>query len=116
MKRRLPDWAILAGAAVVAAAAFFASAGITHWVIGLHQTDVVVRPGPTVYLTRPPGHRHPPGRALPAPALSAHSGGVPSPQAAHARPDHSGKHPRGSGAPHHHGGTGVGHDRGHRHH
>jgi hypothetical protein len=111
MKRRLPDWAILAGAAAMAAAAFFASADITHWVMGLHHTIVVVRPGPTVYLTRPPGHRHPHERALPAPALSgpAHGRGAPSPQTAHARADYRGKRPQGSG-------PGAGHGRGHRNH
>ena len=48
MKRRLPAWTILAGVTAVAAAAFFASTGVTHWVMSLHSTEVVVRPGPTV--------------------------------------------------------------------
>jgi hypothetical protein len=43
MTERLPGWAILAATAAVAAAAFVASADITHWVIGLHQTEVVIR-------------------------------------------------------------------------
>ena len=83
MKKRLPEWAILGGGTAVAAATFFASAGITHWVIDLHQTDVVVRPGPTVYVTKPAGHIH---QLAPAAAGPAHGGGDPSRLAA--RPEH----------------------------
>ena len=118
MKRRLPDWAILAGGAAVAAAGFFASADITHWVMGLHRTDVVVVPGPTVYLTRPAGYGHTHERALTAlaPAGPANGGGVRSPRAAHPRPDQGGGHSKGPrpGAAHHRGGRGV--DQGHQHH
>jgi hypothetical protein len=38
MTKRLPGWAILTAAAAVAAAAFVASADVTHGVMGLHQT------------------------------------------------------------------------------
>ena len=68
MSRRLTTWMVLAGGIAVVASAFFASAGITHWVMGLRHTVVVVRPGPTVYLPRPAGHGHTPDRATPAPA------------------------------------------------
>jgi hypothetical protein len=107
MKRRLLEWAILGGGTAVAAAAFFATAGITHWVMDLHQTDVVVRPGPTVYVTEPAGHGHIHQRARPAPAAAgpAHGGGDPSRLAAHARPDHREKH--------HRGGNDAGHAHGH---
>jgi hypothetical protein len=117
LKRRLPDWMILAGGTAVAAAAFFGSTGITHWVMGLQRTDVVVRPGPTVYVTTPAGHGHAHDRALPAPAPAgaAHGGSMPSRQAAHARPDQRGRRPQGfgPGAAHHRGGPGVGHPHGH---
>jgi len=58
MNRRLPTWMILAGGTALAAAGFFASTGITHWVMGLRHTDVVIRPGPTIYLPSPTGHHH----------------------------------------------------------
>jgi hypothetical protein len=117
MTKRLPGWAIVAGGTAMATAAFFASANITHWVMGLQQTQVVVRPGPTVYLTGPAGRGHPPVRALPAPAPAgpALDVGVPSRQDAHASPDHEGRQPHGPGpgAAHHHGVKGVSHGRGH---
>jgi hypothetical protein len=117
MTKRLPGWAIVAGGTAMATAAFFASANIARWVMGLRQTEVVVRPGPTVYLTGPAGHGHTPVRALPAPAPAgpAPDGGVPSRQDAHALPDHGGRQPQGPGlgAAHHHGVKGVGHGRGH---
>lgn len=91
MKMRLHAWAILAGGIAVALAAFFASADITHWVMGLHHTVVVVRPGPTVYLPAPARHGHthhrtPPAQVPAGPAYGA--AGVPSHQDARARPDH----------------------------
>jgi hypothetical protein len=112
MKRRLPEWAILGGGTAVAAAAFFASAGITHWVIDLHQTDVVVRPGPTVYVTKPAGHGHI-HQLAPAAAGPAHGGGDPSRLAAW--PDNREKRPPGQGpsAAHHRGDKGAGHAHGH---
>jgi hypothetical protein len=88
MKKRLPEWAILGGGTAVAAAAFFASAGTTHWVMDLHQTHVVVRPGPTVYVTKPAGqsHTHQPTQPAPAAAGPAHGGSDPARLTA--RPDH----------------------------
>jgi hypothetical protein len=96
MKERLAACAILAGGIALTAAAFFASADVTHWVMGLHHTDVVVRPGPTVYLTRPAGQHHARHRALPAraAAMPANSGDLPSRQDAYARPDRRGAHAR----------------------
>ena len=84
------------GIAVVASA-FFASAGITHWVMSLRHTVVVVRPGPTVYLPRPAGHGHSHDRVAPAPApaVPAYDGGLPLRQDTGARPDHRGAHARG---------------------
>ncbi len=87
MTKRLPGWAIVAGGTAMATAAFFASANITHWVMGLHQTEVVVRPGPTVYLTGPAGHGHTPpcGRCLPRhlpgppPVVASRHGRMPTP-------------------------------------
>src|SRR6516165_8632623 len=58
MSRSLTTWMILAGGIAVVTATFFTSAGITHWVMGLRHTVVVVRPGPTVYLPSPPAHAH----------------------------------------------------------
>jgi hypothetical protein len=140
MKGRLPNWAILAGAIAVAAAAFFASSGVTHWVMTLHRTDVVVVPGPTVYLPSPVAHSHAHKRALPAPAPAGPVVGVqprldanarPDHRGAHARPGHEGAHARpghgrahgqrdhgarralGQGAAHHHGRDGAGHGPGH---
>ena len=132
MKMRPHAWAILAGGIAVAAAAFFASAGITHWVMGLHSTDVVVRPGPTVYLPAPAGHGHirHRGPSAQVPAGLAYGGGGARPQEdAHARPDHKGAHARRDhrrahggpddrgrrlleprpGAAHHHDGRGMRH-------
>jgi len=96
MKERLAIWAILAGGIALTGTAFFASAGVTHWVIGQHRTEVVVRPGPTVYVTVPAKHGHARHRAppAPAPAVPAAGGGLPSGEAAHARLDHRGPHAR----------------------
>jgi hypothetical protein len=96
MKERLAIWAILAGGIALTGTAFFASAGVTHWVMGQHRTVVVVRPGPTVYVTLPAKHGHARHRALPAqaPAAPAGGGSLPSGEAAHARPDHKGAHAR----------------------
>src|SRR5215831_2180479 len=96
MKARLAIWAILAGAIALTGTAFFASAGVTHWVMSQHRTEVVVRPGPTVYVTLPAKHGHARHRALPvqAPAAPAGGGSFPSREAAHARPDHRGAHAR----------------------
>lgn len=125
MKRLLLEWAILGGGTAMAAGAFFASAGITHWVMELHQTDVVVRPGPTVYVTKPAGHSHIHQRVRPAPAVAgpAHGGGGPSRLAAQpdhrgrlaAWPDHRERRPPGQGprAAHHRGSKGAGHADGH---
>jgi len=95
MNRRLPTWMILAGGTALAAAGFFASTGITHWVMGLRHTDVVIRPGPTIYLPSPTGHHHAHHRVPPAsaPAEPMYGGGVPSRQDADGRPDHRGDHP-----------------------
>ena len=97
MHQRLTTWMILAGGIAVVATAFFASAGITHWVMGLRHTVVVVRPGPTVYLPRPAGHGHSHDRVAPAPApaVPAYDGGLPLRQDTGARPDHRGAHARG---------------------
>jgi len=107
MKERLAAWAILAGGIALTTAAFFASADVTHWVMSQHRTDVVVRPGPTVYVTRPasPGHARHRARAAPAPAAPAGGAGIPSQQDARARPDHKGDHARR----HHRGGDARGH-------
>ena len=97
MHQRLTTWMILAGGIAVVATAFFASAGITHWVMSLRHTVVVVRPGPTVYLPRPAGHGHSHDRVAPAPApaVPAYDGGLPLRQDTGARPDHRGAHARG---------------------
>jgi hypothetical protein len=107
MKERLAAWVILGVGIALTTAVFFASADVTHWVMGLHRTEVVVRPGPTVYVTRPAGHPHARHHAMPAPAPAAPvgSGDSPSQQDAHARPDHRRDHVR----PHH----GRDHARGH---
>src|SRR5215831_1717710 len=96
MKGRLAIWAILAGGIALTGTAFFASAGVTHWVMSQHRTEVVVRPGPTVYVTVPAKHGHARHRAQPAqaPAAPAGGGSFPSREAAHARPDHRGAHAR----------------------
>jgi hypothetical protein len=95
MKERLAIWAILAGGIALTGTAFFASAGVTHWVMSQHRTEVVVRPGPTVYVSLPAKHGHTRHGALPqAPAVPAAGGGLPSGEAAHARPDHRGAHAR----------------------
>ena len=96
MTPRLPAWVVLAAGAALAVAAFFGSAGITHWVMGLHHTDVVVRPGPTIYLPSPARHGHALHRAPPAPAPAGpgNAGGGPPRQDAHARPDHKAAHAR----------------------
>ena len=96
MKRHLPNWVILAGGTAVAAAAFFASSGITHWAMTLHRTDVVVVPGPTVYLPSPAGPSHAHKRAAPAPvaAVPVVGGAVQPRLDADARPDHKGDHGR----------------------
>ena len=96
MKARLAIWAILAGAIALTGTAFFASAGVTHWVMSQHRTEVVVRPGPTVYVTLPAKHGHARHRAPPvqAPAAPAGGGSFPSREAARARPDHRGAHAR----------------------
>src|SRR5690242_10548140 len=96
MKERLAVWAILAGGVALTGTAFFASAGVTHWAMSQHRTEVVVRPGPTVYVTRPAGHPHARRRVppTPAPAVPAGSVGVPSQQDARARPDHRRDHAR----------------------
>ena len=109
MKERFAAWVILGVGIALTTAVFFASADVTHWVMGLHRTDVVVRPGPTVYVTRPAGHPHARHRALPAPApaVPAGSAGAPSQQDAHARPDHRRDHARP-----HHGGNHAQHHRG----
>ena len=102
MNGRLATWTILAGGIAMVAVAFFASAGVTHWVMGLRHTVVVVRPGPTVYLPSPTGHGHTRDRTAgdPAPAVPDYGGGgIPSQQDAHARRDHKGAHAR----PHHRG-------------
>ena len=126
MNGRLATWTILAGGIAMVAVAFFASAGVTHWVMGLRHTVVVVRPGPTVYLPSPTGHGHIHDRTArdPAPAVPDYGGGgIPSQQDAHARRhhkaahfrlDHGRKHPPGPGpgAAHHPGGRGVNHDHG----
>jgi len=113
----------------MATVAFFASTGVTHWVMGLHQTDVVVRPGPTVYVTVPAGHGQAHKRALPAPAPAgpAYGGGVPpsapspsgrvgsSRQAPHATPGHLERQGQGPGQEQGHGqqqGQGQGQGRG----
>jgi len=90
MRERLAAWAILAGGIALTAAVFFASADVTHWVMGLRRTDVVVRPGPTVYVTVPaqPGHAHQRARPAPAPNVPAAGGDFTSQQDARARPDH----------------------------
>jgi hypothetical protein len=122
MTKRLPGWAILAAAAAMAAAAFVASADVTHWVMGLHQTQVVIRPGPTIYLTSPAGQGHAHQRPLVATSWQRT---LPMPGQTHrsrqdhrSRPDHKGRRPHGPGpgAGHHRGGKGPGHGRGHRHH
>jgi len=97
MHQRLTTWMVLAGGIAVVASAFFASAGITHWVMSLRHTVVVVRPGPTVYLPRPAGHGHSHDRVAPAPApaVPAYDGGLPLRQDTGARPDHRGAHARG---------------------
>lgn len=94
MRERLAVWAILAGGIALTAAAFFASADVTHWVMGLHRTDVVVRPGPTVYVTVPAHDGHARHRAppAPAPAVPAAGGDFTSQQDARARPDHRDAH------------------------
>jgi len=109
MTKFLPGWVILAGGTALATAAFFASTGVTHWVMGLHQTDVVVRPGPTVYVTVPAAHGHAHKRAQPTPApVGVVYGGVPSPtrapfdgaasrQPPHARPGHTDGRRQGHG-------------------
>ena len=96
MKERLAIWAILAGGIALTGTAFFASAGVTHWVMGQHRTEVVVRPGPTVYVTVPAKHGHARHRTLPAqaPAVPVVSGGSSSQQDARARPDHRRDHVR----------------------
>ena len=96
MKERLVTWAIVVGGIALAGTAFFASANVTHWVMSQHRTDVVVRPGPTVYVTVPakPGHARHGAPPAPAPAVPAAGGGFPSGEAAHARPDHRGAHAR----------------------
>ena len=68
MKERLAIWAILAGGIALTGTAFFASAGVTHWVMSQHRTEVVVRPGPTVYVTVLAKHGHARHRTLPAQA------------------------------------------------
>jgi len=96
MRERLAVWVILAGGIALTAAVFFASADVTHWVMGLHRTDVVVRPGPTVYVTIPahPAHARQRARPAPSPAVPAAGGGFTSQQDAHARPEHRGEHAR----------------------
>lgn len=96
MKKRLATWAIVVGGIALAGSAFFASASVTHWVLSQHRTEVVVRPGPTVYVTRPARHGHARHRALPAaaPAAPAGGGGFPSREDAHARRDHRDAHAR----------------------
>ena len=96
MKERLAVWAILGGGIALTAAVFFASADVTHWVMGLHRTDVVVRPGPTVYVTVPAHHGDARQRALPAPApaVPATGGDFTAKQTARARPDHRDEHAR----------------------
>ena len=103
MKERVAAWVILGVGIALTTAVFFASADVTHWVMGLHRTEVVVRPGPTVYVTRPAGHPHAHRGALPAPApaVPAGSSGSPSQQDAHARPDHRGDHARPDHRGHH---------------
>ena len=108
MKERLAVWAILAGGIALTAAVFFASADVTHWVMGLHRTDVVVRPGPTVYVTVPAHHGHARQRALPAPApaVPATGGDFTAKHTARARPGHRDEHARrhhqhADGWPHH---------------
>src|SRR5215471_16857419 len=106
MKRRLPAWAILAGVTAVAAAAFFASTGVTHWVMSLHSIEVVVRPGPTVYVPIPAGqgHVHKRARPDPAPAGPAGGGGVQPRLDANVRADHGDAHARADhGDPQDHG-------------
>src|SRR5215471_16665655 len=85
MKERLAIWVILAGGIALTGTAFFASAGVTHWVMSQHRTEVVVRPGPTVYVTVPAKHGHARRRAPPiqAPAAPAGGGSFPSREAAH---------------------------------
>ena len=108
MKERLAAWAILAGGIALTTAAFFASADVTHWIMGLHRTDVVVRPGPTVYVTIRPHHGHARQRAQPAPApnVPAAGGEFTSQQDARARPDprdaHARRHHRADRARAHH--------------
>jgi len=108
MKERLAVWAILAGGIALTAAVFFASADVTHWVMGLHRTDVVVRPGPTVYVTVPAHHGHARQRALPAPApaVPATGGDFTAKHTARARPghrdEHARRHHRGEDARRHH--------------
>lgn len=102
MKTRLAAGAVLAVGIALTTAVFFASANVTHWVMGLHRTDVVVRPGPTVYVTLPATPRHARHHAQPAqvpavPAVPAVGGGSPSQQDARVRPDHRRDHVR----PHH---------------
>lgn len=96
MNKRLAACAILAVGLALTTAVFFASADVTHWVMGLHRTDVMVRPGPTVYVTRPAGHRHARHRVPPAQAPAVPAGGVGSlsPQDGRARPDHGRGHIR----------------------
>src|SRR5690349_11326817 len=106
MKERLAIWAILAGGVALTGTAFFASAGVTHWAMSQHRTEVVVRPGPTVYVTLPAKHGHARLRPLPAQAPAAPAGGdsLPSQEAAHARPDHRAAHARRDhGGRHRHG-------------
>src|SRR5215472_5435968 len=108
MKERLAVWAILAGGIALTAGVFFASADVTHWMMGLHRTDVVVRPGPTVYVTVPAHHGDARQRALPAPApaVPATGGDFTAKQTARARPDHRDErarrhHHHADGWPHH---------------
>jgi hypothetical protein len=110
MKERLAAWMILGVGIALTTAVFFASADVTHWVMGLHRTDVVVRPGPTVYVTRPAGHPHARHheRPAPAPAVPVGTVGAPSQQDAHGRPDHR----RELARPHHGGNHARQHHRG----
>lgn len=74
---RVPDGMIAGGGVIVAAAVFFGSADVTHWVMGLRHTDVVVRQGPTVYVTTPAGKRHT-GPRVPYPASDQPASGQPA--------------------------------------